>query len=727
MESVSDRYELMMKSVRENVPNPDLELIDQAFEFAREKHGDQLRKDGSLYITHPLATAEIVAKMGLDTDSVIAALLHDCIEDTDCSFEDVEKRFGRTVAELVEGVTKLTRVNFSSMEEEQMENLRKMFMAMSRDIRVILIKLADRLHNTRTMEFQSPEKQRTKSLENMEVYAPLAHRLGIQAIKWELEDSSIKYLDPVGYEEIERTLADRLRESTPFMESVYQKLSQRMEEAGIRGQITYRLKHIYSIYRKMYSQNLNLNEVYDLYAFRVIVDSIPDCYNVLGHVHDMYNLVPGRFKDYISTPKPNGYQSLHTTVIGSEGIPFEVQIRTWEMHRIAEYGVAAHWKYKQNGSGEGSEEKYEWIRRLLENQQDTEAEEYVHNLRIDMFDDEVFVFTPQGELISLTAGSSPIDFAYSIHSEVGNHMIGAKINGRIVSYDTKLQNGDIVEIITSKTSKGPSRDWLNLCKSNQARNKIKQWFKRERREENIERGRASFEAELRRQGFNAAMMSEEIEAVLLKKVSASCMDDIYASIGYGGMTALKTVNRIRDELTRASKVHSDQGEEHHKLATQVDQKPLRNVRGVIVEDIGDCMIKFARCCTPVPGDDIVGFVTRLNGISVHRRSCPNAAGALGDNSDGRWVKVYWAESPPDNFSTSLVVEATDRDGLALDIATVLASMKLKVTELNCRVLPEGRCLTNLTFEVRDSDELTSVRNKLGALRGVTGIIRGKTA
>ena len=603
-----------------------------------------------------------------------------------------------------------------------MENLRKMFMAMSRDIRVILIKLADRLHNTRTLQYQTPEKQRTKSLETMEVYAPLAHRLGIQSIKWELEDTSLLYLDPIGYAEIEENLLSRQKEREPFMRSVHDIIARELENAGIRGTITYRMKHIYSIYQKMYSQNLRPEEVYDLYAFRVIVDSDQDCYTVLGHIHAIFNPVPGRFKDYISTPKPNGYQSLHTTVIGSEGIPFEVQIRTVEMHRVAEYGIAAHWKYKAGGQGAGSEEKYEWVRRLLESQQDTEAEEYVHSLKIDMFDDEVFVFTPRGEVISLPAGSTPIDFAYCIHSEVGNHMTGAKVNHRIVSYDTRLENGDIVEIMTSKSARGPGRDWLTICRSNQARNKIRQWFKKEKREENVERGRSSFESELRRQGYSSALLTEELQAMLLKRLSFATMEDMFAAIGYGGLTALKAVNRIREELARSSRAAAQAREEKKRLSGQTE-KPRTNVKGVIVEGISGCMVKFARCCTPVPGDDIVGFVTRMNGVSVHRRDCPNAVGAYGANTDGRWVFVNWAEHTPESFSTSLQLEGENRDGIALDIATVLVSLKLKFSELNCRVTEGSRCFVTLTFDVGSTAELEIVKNKLHAIRGISEVRR----
>ena len=458
METREEHYASMMQAITRYAPSADLEVIQRAYEYADEKHKNQLRKSGEPYIIHPLAVAEIVAEIGLDTDAITAALLHDCLEDTDASFEEISRMFGETVANLVEGVTKLTRVQYSTMEEQQMENLRKMFMAMSKDIRVILIKIADRLHNTRTMQFQSPEKQISKSRETMDIYAPLAHRLGMQKIKWELEDTSLKYLDPDGYNEIVDYLHAHEEEATAFMKSIQSRITTRLSAVGIHGSIYGRIKHVYSIYRKMKDQNKTMEELYDLYAFRVIVDTIPDCYNVLGHIHDLFNLVPGRFKDYISTPKPNMYQSLHTTVVGQNGIPFEVQIRTREMHEVAEYGIAAHWKYKQNGQGAGDEGRYEWVRRLLENQEGADAEDFIHSLKVDMFADEVFVFTPRGDVINLPAGATPIDFAYNIHSAVGNHMVGAKVNGRLVPFDTRLKNGDIVEVVTSQSAHGPSRD-----------------------------------------------------------------------------------------------------------------------------------------------------------------------------------------------------------------------------------------------------------------------------
>jgi GTP pyrophosphokinase len=588
---------------------------------------------------------------------------------------------------------------------------------------VILIKIADRLHNARTFQYQTPAKQRSKSLETMEIYAPLAHRLGMQKIKWELEDISLKYLDPIGYEEISKQLDEKEAANAQMMASIRSKIETRLTECGIKFQMYGRVKHIYSIYRKMYTQNKTLDEVYDLYAFRVIVDDIADCYNVLGHIHDLFNLVPGRFKDYISTPKPNGYQSLHTTVIGSEGIPFEVQIRTAQMHHTAEYGIAAHWKYKEGISSQGGEEQFEWVRRLLENQQDSEAEDFISSLKIDMFDDEVFVFTPKGEVISLPSGSTPIDFAYAIHSEVGNHMVGAKVNSRIVNYDTVLQNGDIVEVITSKSAKGPSRDWLSLCKSNQARIKIKQWYKKERREENIINGKQSFEEELRRVGIAPAMVNNEaLLPQLLKKVSYATLEDMYAAIGYGGLTAVKAVNRMKEELIRFHK--KETAETEAKETAAISKQPKQTTSGIIVEDIDNCMIKFARCCTPVPGDDIVGFITKGFGVSVHRRDCPNAAGAASPENSGRWVKVAWASMPMESYSTSFELDCADRDGLLLDVAMVISSMKLRCSELGGRSDHKGSCNISVTVELRDVSEANNLRNRLSGIKGVRSIRRG---
>ena len=719
----------MLSTVTRCIPGADTELLKKAVEYAARKHEHQKRKDGSPYIIHPLAVAEVVAEMGLDMDAVLGSLLHDCIEDTDASFDEIASMFGQTVAELVEGVTKLTRANFSSSEQAQMENLRKMFMAMSKDIRVVLIKIADRLHNMRTMQYQTPEKQISKCQETMDIYAPLAHRLGMQKIKWELEDIALRYLEPVQYEAIMAYLNAHKEQDEAFMHTIQDQISQRLSGVGIHNTAYGRIKHVYSIYRKMNAQGKTMDELYDVYAFRVIVDSIPDCYNVLGHIHDLFNLVPGRFKDYISTPKPNMYQSLHTTVIGKQGIPFEVQIRTWQMHETAEYGIAAHWKYKQGGES-GDEKDFEWVRRLLESQQDTDAEDYVRSLKIDMFDDEVFVFTPKGRIVSLPAGSTPVDFAYAIHSGVGNSMIGAKVNNRICGIDTPLKNGDIIEVLTSKAAKGPSRDWLNICKSNQARTKIKQWFKKEKREENVMHGRASFEGEMKRMGLPLSItVDPEIGNQLLKKLAFDTWEDMYAAIGYGGLTATKAVGRIRDDINRALKMQANEKAQMNPLRTTPDSDTVKKnrhaVNGVIVEDIDSCMIKFAKCCTPVPGDDIIGFITKGFGVSVHREDCPNTFNRHLPIQAARWVNVRWASQDDQPFETTLELDCITRDGLLLDVATTMTAARVRVKELNGKDLPDGKSVFTVRFEVKNVEELESIRNKLLNIRDVIGSRRGQ--
>ena len=555
--TVEERYQHLEDTVRAYNPTASFDKIRAAYEFAAAAHQGQLRKDGSPFVTHPLAVAQIVAEeLHLDSESIEAALLHDTIEDTAATHEDIAKQFSPTVADLVEGVSKLTRVHYTSKAEEQMENLRKMLLAMSKDIRVILIKVSDRLHNMRTMEYQTPEKQKQKSFETLEIYAPIAHRLGMQKMKWELEDLSLKYLDPISYREIVDALNEKAAEYDGFMSSIHDQITQRLHESNIDGYVYGRMKHPYSIYRKMYTQNKSLDDVYDLFAFRVIVDTVSDCYYVLGIIHDLYKPVLGRFKDYIGTPKPNMYQSLHTTVMGQNGIPFEVQIRTKEMHEVAEYGIAAHWKYKQNGQGSGDEGRYEWVRRLLENQEGTDAEEFIHSLKVDMFADEVFVFTPRGDVINLPAGATPIDFAYNIHSAVGNHMVAAKVNGRIVPFDFRLKNGDIVEVVTSQSAHGPSRDWVKIARSSNARSKIRQWLKRERRDENVVTGRASFESELKRCGVSLKeLTNDENLPGILKKLTYRSLDDLYAAIGYGGISSLKVIGRIREDIQRILHQH----------------------------------------------------------------------------------------------------------------------------------------------------------------------------
>ena len=723
METFEAHYSDLQDALKKYMPGTDMDLIDKAIEYARDKHKDQKRKDGSPYIIHPLAVAEIVAEMGLDLESILASILHDCIEDTDASHDDIAKFFGNTVAELVEGVTKLTKANFSTTEQAQMENLRKMFMAMSKDIRVVLIKIADRLHNMRTMQYQTPAKQIIKCRETMDIYAPLAHRLGMQKLKWELEDISLRYLVPDDYNSIMSYLDSHKDQDEAFMNTIRLTISERLSNVGINHTAYGRIKHVYSIYRKMQTQGKTMGELYDLYAFRVIVDSIPDCYNVLGHIHDLFNLVPGRFKDYISTPKPNMYQSLHTTVIGKQGIPFEVQIRTWEMHETAEYGIAAHWKYKQ-GTGAGEEKDFEWVRRLLESQQDSDADEYIESLKIDMFDDEVFVFTPKGRIVSLPAGSTPIDFAYAIHSGVGNSMVGAKVNNRIANIDSHLQNGDIVEILTSKSAKGPSRDWLNICQSNQARTKIKQWFKKEKREENVAHGRSAFESEMRRVGLPLSItIDPEVSPQLLKKLAFDNWEDMYAAIGYGGLTALKAVGRIRDDINRALKIQQNEKVTLPKAEdTHIDRHA---VNGVIVEDIDSCMIKFAKCCTPVPGDAIAGFITKGFGVSIHRADCPNAANRHEPIQSARWVRVRWANQAEQPFETTLELDCITRDGLVLDVVTAMTTNRVRLKEINGKDLPDNKSVVTIRFEVRNVEELESIRTKLLNIRDVVGSRRGQ--
>lgn len=725
----------MFAALEEKIKNSGVEMdmgrIRAAYDMARLAHSGQLRRDGSPYVTHCVAAADISVDMGLDEDSVVAALLHDVIEDTQLTHHDIARQFGEPVANIVEGVTKLTRVQYTSKEDEQMENLRKMLMAMAKDIRVILIKIADRLHNMRTMAYQTEEKQRIKSLETMEIYAPIAHRLGMQRAKWELEDLALMYLDPTGYNEIMQTLQERMPTLEAFMNDVEGQIKRRLEEEGMHASVYSRIKHIYSIYRKMYAQKLDINGIFDLCAFRVIVDTIPDCYNVLGIIHDMFKPVPGRFKDYISTPKPNMYQSVHTTVIGSQGIPFEVQIRTWEMHRSAEYGIAAHWKYKIGDSGvkTGDEEKFAWVRRLLESQQESDATDFFHNLKIDMFADEVFVFSPKGDVINLPAGATPIDFAYSIHSAVGNSMVGASVNGRIVTFDHVLQNGDIVEVRTAKNAPGPSRDWLNIAKSGSARTKIKQWFKKERREENIARGKEMFEAELRNKGLRMDdITGEDILPQLLKKVSYTSLDEMYAAIGYGGMAATRAVNRIKDELARQQhavdkRTVLDKVTEAAERREQMAKKAGKPVHGILVEGLDNCLIKFSRCCTPVPGDDIIGYITRGQGVSIHRTDCENARRrAERPEDEGRWLNVSWADEIHESYTTTLTVVSRERGGLVMDIATVMNALNTKVRSINARDTGD-KSIVVITLETKGLDELKSVINRIQGISGVVEVNR----
>lgn len=716
---IQTKIDFLIERVQKQTPSADVDKIRMAYECANAAHEGQKRKNGDPYIIHPVSVAEIIVEMGLDTDSICAGLLHDCMEDTNFQYDQIAEKFGTSVADLVDGVTRLGQLHYSK-EQEQMEDLRKMLIAMAKDIRVILIKLADRLHNMRTIQFMTVEKQRSKSLETMEIYAPIAHRLGMQKVKWELEDLSLQCLDPIGYKEIVDGLERQRSEHEEMLERIKKTIGTKLNESGIKNSISARVKHIYSIYRKMYEQNKSIDEIYDICAVRVIVDSVADCYNVLGYVHDLYKPIPGRFKDYISTPKPNGYRSLHTTVIGRSGVPFEVQIRTEEMHKMAEYGVAAHWKYKQHVDKNGSEETYAWIRQLLESQQDTEAEDFIKNIKVDLFSDEVFVFTPRGDVVNLPAGATPIDFAYGIHSAVGNRMTGCKINSKIAPIDYTLQNGDIVEILTSKETRGPKRDWLNMIKTSEARNKIKQWFKKECREENIEQGRADLDRELRSSLlYNHFMERPEVQANVLKKFGYPSLEELYAAIGYGGITVTKVLNKVRDEVVRARKQ-----EENRQPLTQKHVQG-RSESGVIVEDIGNCKVKFARCCTPVPGDDIIGYITRGYGVSVHRKDCVNVKHSSPEDRE-RWVKVYWDENhieTKERFNTALQISTNDRMGVMNDVLQTLTNNHINVKDFNGKTLSEGYGIINIVIEVTGLSQLDALKKKLRSLRGVINVVR----
>ena len=731
--TLQEQYDLLEKTIRSYNPSADFGQIRTAFEYADKCHEGQKRKSGEPYIIHPLAVAQIVADQKLDSESIIAALLHDVIEDTEATHEDVAKLFSPTIANLVEGVSKLTRIQYATKEDEQMENLRKMLFAMSKDIRVILIKVSDRLHNMRTMEYQTPPKQKQKSLETMEIYAPIAHRLGMQRMKWELEDLSLKYLDPIGYAEIVSKLDAKRQEYEDFMQRTQDQIDVRLNEMKIEHIVYGRMKHPYSIYRKMFNQNKSLDEIFDLFAFRVIVENVGDCYNVLGVIHDLYKPILGRFKDYIGTPKPNGYQSLHTTVMGPDGIPFEVQIRTREMHELAEYGVAAHWKYKQNGQGSGTEGRYEWVRRLLENQEGADAEEYIHSLKIDMFADEVFVFTPNGDVQNLPAGATPIDFAYAIHSAVGNRMVGAKVNNRIVTFDHILKNGDIVEILTAKNAKGPSRDWMKIAKSSEARSKIRQWFKKEKKEENIANGRASFEAELKHCGLTMKdVTNPELLPTLLKKVAYGSLEDMYAAIGYGGFSAQKAVSRMQGEIQRVNKQQLEQQAAAEAAEAKPKEEPrvsapkkVKSEQGIIVEGLDNCLVKFSKCCTPVPGDEIIGFITRGYVVSVHRADCPTAAPEKREApaQAGRWLKVSWGTDTNESYPTILECLCKDRNNLLLDISTALSTTNTFVLGITTRSTEDGYAICRLEVRIRDDVQLKSLMNKLHQISGVLSVTR----
>ena len=700
----------------------DMEKIDKAYQFALESHGDQKRRSGVPYILHPVSVAYILVELGMDTESIVASLLHDVVEDTPVGLEEIKKLFGIEVANLTDGVTKLGRIPYSSREEQQAENLRKMLIAMADDIRVIIIKLADRLHNMRTIEFMPDQKRRDKALETMEVYAPIAHRLGIRALKEEMEDISLRYLDPIGYHEIESALAMKSGEREEFINKIKKQIYDRVSSVIPNVHLEGRVKSINGIYRKVFVQGKSMEEIYDIYAVRVIVDSLNDCYNVLGMIHDMYRPIPNRFKDYISTPKPNLYQSLHTTVLGKEGVPFEVQIRTWEMHHTAEYGIAAHWKYKLGLTKSDSfEQRLMWVRQMLENQQDTvDSTELVRTIKTDLAPEEVFVFTPKGDVISLPIGSTVIDFAYAIHSAVGNRMIGAKVDGRIVPIDYKVKTGEIIDVLTTKEeSHGPSRDWLKIVKTSEARNKIRQWFKKEKREENIIEGKAEIEREFRRNGIE--LPEPEMKAFLEEIAThqhCQTVEDLYAALGYGGIQLWRLMPRIRDNYNKIKKPVEESQEVRYQKA------PSKATGGVVIDGIDNCLIKFSKCCNPLPGDDIIGFITRGYGVSIHKRSCTNVPKDISKAAEPeRWVNARWAGDIQDEFESTLEILASDRTGLLADLTNQLSSMHIFIHALNSRELKDNNAIIYATITVNGLEHLKSVISRLSNISGIISIGR----
>lgn len=724
-----NQFERLKELITKYNPEANLDIISKAYEFSREAHKGQERVSGDPYIIHPLEVGIILAELEMDATTIAAGILHDTVEDTRMSIEQVRAEFGNEIANLVDGVTKLTKLPYTTKQEVQAENFRKMFLAMAKDIRVIIIKLADRLHNMRTLKFMPKEKQLQKARETMEIYAPLAHRLGIHKIKWELEDLSFRYLDEKSYYDLAEKIAKKRREREEYIQRIIEIVRNKTKEMGINAEIEGRAKHLYSIYRKMVAQNKTLDQIYDLFAIRLIVDTVKDCYSALGLIHELFKPMPGRFKDYISMPKPNMYQSLHSTVIGPEGIPFEVQIRTHEMHRVAEVGIAAHWNYKEGGKFQDKSyiEKLSWLRQILEWQKDArDPDEFMENLKIDLFTDEVFVFTPKGDVKSLRAGSTPIDFAYAIHSDIGNKMVGAKVNGRIVNLDYELKNGDIVEIITSSASSGPSRDWLKIVKTSQARNKINQWFKKEKREENIAQGREIFEKELKKSGLTTSQtLKPEFIDPILKRYGFNTIEDLYAAIALGAITAAKVVTRLKENYRQSLPPE----EQTKMLLKQIETEGKKRVKsppesGVVVKGIENCLVRLSRCCNPVPGDDIIGYITRGRGVSVHRKDCPNIQQNIIDG-DARLIEVYWYSSVSPNVSylAEITLKAHDRPGLLVDITNGIGESRIPLRALNARTVKDFSVVIQMTLEINSAEQLDRIIAKISKIKDVFEISR----
>ncbi len=722
----------IVNKMKKNNKKSDSKLILKAYNFAVAKHGNQLRKSGEPYIIHPMQVAYILADLGLDDATICAALLHDVVEDTCVTHEDLINEFSLEVAQMVDGVTKLSKLNCESVEEEQVENYRKMFLAMGRDIRVIMIKLSDRLHNMRTLKFLSRDRQIANARETMDLYAPLANRLGIYSLKWELEDLSFKYLYPEEYREIVEGIDRKREERLEFIDKIEAQITRELKVQKIDAEITGRAKHLYSIYRKMKRDNITLDQIYDLFALRIIVNSVKDCYAALGVVHDLYNPMPGRFKDYIAVPKPNMYQSLHTTLIGEKGTPFEVQIRTWDMHRIAEYGIAAHWAYKEASFAKGkkanvqvTEDKLAWLRETLEWQKDiADPQEFLNTLKTELFEDEVYVFTPKGDIKVLPSGSTPIDYAYSIHAEIGHHMTGCKINSKMMPIITKLKNGDIVEIVTSDKAKGPSRDWLKFIQSTTAKNKIQAWFKKNQREENIEKGKDLIEKEIKRIGMDySELFKTEFVQGALNRYKFTNNEDMYAAVGFGAITSGKIIARILEEYR---KVHKEENVEEkiEELSKAKQNKAKASKTGIVVEGIDNCLVKLSKCCNPVPGDNIVGYITRGRGVSVHRSDCKNLKDLFLDE-ENRMIDVYWLSEKAAAYNVDIEIFANDRSGLLADIISQIGTTKTKLIAVSSRANKERIAITEITLEVENLEELNSVLKVIRKIDSVYEVKRKK--
>lgn len=715
-------FEDLEKIILSYNPSADLTIIRKAYEFAKKAHSGQYRISGELFIFHPLEVALILGELELDLATIAAGLLHDVVEDTEYTIEDIEENFGSEIALLVDGVTKLGKLEYRTKEERQAENLRKMFLAMAKDIRVILIKLADRLHNMRTLKYMPKEKQIEKSIETLEIFAPLAHRLGISKIKWELEDLAFRFLEPDKYYELVEKVAKKRSEREQHINKIIDTLNEGLNSAGILAEIQGRPKHFYSIYKKMKEQNKTFEQIYDLTAFRIIVETIKDCYAALGVVHTLWKPIPGRFKDYIAMPKPNMYQSLHTTVIDSVGDPLEIQIRTYEMHKTAEYGIAAHWRYKEGAKEDKNfEKKLSWLREILDWQRELkDPREFMESLKIDLFTDEVYVFTPKGDVINLPTGSCPIDFAYRIHTDIGHKCIGAKVNGKMVPLDYKLNNGDIIDIITTSHSNGPSRDWLNIVKSSQAKNKVRQWFKKERREENIARGKEILEKEAKRQGYDFyQLLKLDIMSSLLKRMSFVNIDDMYAAVGYGGITPNQILQKLIDEYKKVNKTEKEKID-FEKLDNKIRDKKQIN-HGIKVDGIDNILVKFSRCCNPVPGDDIIGYITRGRGVSIHRKDCKNL---IYNNYDkDRLIEVKWEGFQNASYPVEIETTAYDRGGLLSDIINTIGDMDTSIDAINARTTKNGVAVIDLVLEISDKQHLDKVMHKLRKINGIFSVKR----